>query len=74
MSIDVATDDPAKRRDMLLKCAMTSMNSKLVSHNRPLAINTRFMPCCMSQPRSSILRPLDPCQLERDTCRGILVW
>ena len=30
MSIDVATDDPAKRRDMLIKCAMTSMNSKLV--------------------------------------------
>lgn len=30
LSIDIATDDAAKRRDMLVKCAMTSMNSKLV--------------------------------------------
>ncbi len=30
LSIDIATDDPAARRDMLVKCAMTSMNSKLV--------------------------------------------
>ena len=30
LSIDIATDDAAARRDMLVKCAMTSMNSKLV--------------------------------------------
>ncbi len=30
LSIDIATDDPAARRDMLVRCAMTSMNSKLV--------------------------------------------
>ena len=30
LSIDIATNDPAARRDMLVKCAMTSMNSKLV--------------------------------------------
>lgn len=31
MSIDIGTDDKAKQRDMMVKCAMTSMNSKLVS-------------------------------------------
>ena len=34
LSIDIATDDPAARRDMLVRCAMTSMNSKLVSSLR----------------------------------------
>eukprot|EP00208_Stichococcus_sp_RCC1054_P006272 CAMPEP_0206140596 /NCGR_PEP_ID=MMETSP1473-20131121/9980_1 /ASSEMBLY_ACC=CAM_ASM_001109 /TAXON_ID=1461547 /ORGANISM="Stichococcus sp, Strain RCC1054" /LENGTH=530 /DNA_ID=CAMNT_0053534795 /DNA_START=134 /DNA_END=1723 /DNA_ORIENTATION=- len=28
---DIGTQDDAKRRDMMIKCAMTSMNSKLVS-------------------------------------------
>lgn len=27
---DIGTQDDAKRRDMMIKCAMTSMNSKLV--------------------------------------------
>ena len=35
LSIDIATDDAAKRRDMLIKCAMTSMNSKLVRSTMP---------------------------------------
>ena len=35
LSIDIATDDPAAQRDMLVRCAMTSMNSKLV--RAPLA-------------------------------------
>ena len=35
LSIDIATDDAAKRRDMLIKCAMTSMNSKLVRSTTP---------------------------------------
>ena len=30
LSIDIATDDAAAQRDMLVRCAMTSMNSKLV--------------------------------------------
>ncbi len=43
LSIDIATDDPAARRDMLVRCAMTSMNSKLVrTEQRPLLIRARL--------------------------------
>lgn len=31
LSVDIGTDDKARQRDMMVKCAMTSMNSKLVS-------------------------------------------
>ena len=44
LSIDIATSDAAKRRDMLVRCAMTSMNSKLV---RP-APTTPFALCGVS--------------------------
>ena len=30
LSVDIGTDDKARQRDMMVKCAMTSMNSKLV--------------------------------------------
>ena len=31
LSVDIGTNDKAKQRDMMVKCAMTSMSSKLVS-------------------------------------------
>ena len=43
LSIDIATDDAAKRRDMLVKCAMTSMNSKLVRLGAHRAKEYRFI-------------------------------
>ncbi len=45
MSIDIGTDDKAKQRDMMVKCAMTSMNSKLVS--------APFCPCQIAEPVTS---------------------
>ena len=47
LSIDIATDDPAARRDMLVRCAMTSMNSKLVSGHRG-SVRPRPAPCTLS--------------------------
>jgi hypothetical protein len=35
LSINIGTDDKTRQRDMMVKCAMTSMNSKLVRFLTP---------------------------------------
>lgn len=39
LSVDIGTDDKARQRDMMVKCAMTSMNSKLVSGEKEFFAN-----------------------------------